>query len=104
MRAEGGHDAFNTPVATMADGQAGAGNASIPAISSNKQALMAGEVSKATGLTLEWATNLLNESGGDFQTALENFKAARIKGVLQNQFFLPEVCAPAITNPTGVFH
>ncbi|KAL8892002.1 MAG: hypothetical protein Q9215_001004 [Flavoplaca cf. flavocitrina] len=79
LRAEGGYDAFNTPVATMADGQAGAGNASIPAISSNKQALMAGEVSKATGLTLEWATNLLNESGWDFQTALENFKAARVR-------------------------
>ncbi|KAI4229917.1 MAG: hypothetical protein L6R36_000426 [Xanthoria steineri] len=104
LRAEGGHDAFNPQVTTRPELPSSAETAPFPADSSKKQATVAGEVSKATGLTMEWATNLLSESGWDFQTALENFKAARTKGVLQNQFFSPEVCAPAVTNPTGVFY
>ncbi|KAL8846291.1 MAG: hypothetical protein Q9221_008622 [Calogaya cf. arnoldii] len=104
LRAEGGHDAFNPQGTALPELPAGAGNGTIPTVSTSKQVVVAGEISKATGLTMEWATNLLIESGWDFQTALENFKAARMKGVLQNQYFLPEVCAPAITNPTGVFY
>ncbi|KAL8905789.1 MAG: hypothetical protein Q9171_006541 [Xanthocarpia ochracea] len=98
LRAEGGHDAFNPDLLIDTE------NAALPTASTNKQAAVAGEISKATGLTMEWATTLLSESGWDFQTALDNFKAARMKGVLQNRFFEPEVCAPAITNPTGIFY
>ncbi|KAL8996438.1 MAG: hypothetical protein Q9169_004032, partial [Polycauliona sp. 2 TL-2023] len=105
LRAEGGHDAFNPQVSTAPPNMpSGAPNVSVPPLSDNKRMMVAGEVSKATGLTMEWATNLASESGWDFQTALENFKAAKVQGLLQNQFFLPEVCAPAISNPTGVFY
>lgn len=78
LRAEGGHDAFNPQVTTQPELPSNAETAPLPAGSSIKQATVAGEVSKATGLTMEWATNLLSESGWDFQTALENFKAARV--------------------------
>ncbi|KAL8672578.1 MAG: hypothetical protein Q9168_002951 [Polycauliona sp. 1 TL-2023] len=79
LRAEGGHDAFNPQTTTLPDVPAGgAPCVSVPAVSNTKRIAVAGEVSKATGLTIEWATNLLSESGWDFQTALENFKAARV--------------------------
>ncbi|KAL8862869.1 MAG: hypothetical protein Q9178_000811 [Gyalolechia marmorata] len=72
LRAEGGHDAFNPDLLTDTE------NVALPTASTDQQAVVAGEVSKATGLTMEWATTLLRESDWDFQTALDNFKAARV--------------------------
>ncbi|KAL8734199.1 MAG: hypothetical protein Q9166_001685 [cf. Caloplaca sp. 2 TL-2023] len=146
LRADGGHQAFSPEVNGVSTaGQrgidsrsigttqdlptnavgVGAVNVGLSAATTQTQVVLAGEVSKATGLTIEWATTLLNDSGWDFQTALDNFKAAKacvtnliwrisskqylqsswqMKGLLQNQYFMPDVCAPAISNPTGIFY
>ncbi|KAL8723228.1 MAG: hypothetical protein Q9225_000418 [Loekoesia sp. 1 TL-2023] len=107
LRAEGGYEAFNPEAKAMPDLPMVTKNFGFPTNSKMeeevKQTFVAGEVSKATGLTVEWATTLLNDSGWNFQMALENFKVAREKGILQNQYFRPEVHAPAVTNPTGIF-
>ncbi|KAL8781377.1 MAG: hypothetical protein Q9213_006032 [Squamulea squamosa] len=78
LRADGGHDAFNPEATARSTLPTGSGNVAFPTASTNRQSLVAGEVSKATGLTMEWANTLLSESAWDFQTALENFKAARV--------------------------
>lgn len=83
LRAEGGYEAFNPEQKAMPD---------LPMVTKNfgfppnteaevevKQAFVAGEVSQATGLTLELATQLLNESRWDFEAARENFKIARVR-------------------------
>ncbi|KAL8818236.1 MAG: hypothetical protein Q9223_003078 [Gallowayella weberi] len=82
LRAEGGHQAFNpdthpsrNAAVPVENGVQGVG---FPAATSGQQVALAGEVSKATGLTMEWATTLLNDSGWDFHVALENFKAAKV--------------------------
>ncbi|KAL8706750.1 MAG: hypothetical protein Q9201_000275 [Fulgogasparrea decipioides] len=106
LRAEGGNEAF----------QSGATNAApdLPLVPDSltatmkteeeiRTSLMVAEVSKTTGLTTEWSTMLLNESGWVFQKALEYFKTARVKGMLRNEYFVPESHAPMAGNPTGAF-
>ncbi|KAL8802223.1 MAG: hypothetical protein Q9182_003943 [Xanthomendoza sp. 2 TL-2023] len=82
LRAEGGHQAFNpdtepshNAAVPVENGVQGVG---FPAATSGQQIALAGEVSKATGLTMEWATTLLSDSRWDFHRALENFKAAKV--------------------------
>ncbi|KAL8714853.1 MAG: hypothetical protein Q9220_001366 [cf. Caloplaca sp. 1 TL-2023] len=100
LRAEGGHEAFISTTTTVAEPVRADSPATAPVLHVKTEeeiarAAMATEVSKATGLQLEWAGTLLNDSGWNFQTALENFKTARANGVLQNHYFMPEVYAPA---------
>lgn len=79
LRADGGHQAFSPDDAKPPeDAIRGADGVGFPAPTNVKQAALAGEVSKATGLTIEWASTLLGDSGWDFQTALKNFKAAKV--------------------------
>ncbi|KAL8951963.1 MAG: hypothetical protein Q9222_002086 [Ikaeria aurantiellina] len=127
LRAEGGHEAFIStgaePVATNVPSVSASLNvpslapANVPSVTvaapavnvqpaeeEDPRVAMVSEVSKATGLQLKWAETLLNDSGWDFQTALQNFKTARANGVLQNEYFIPEAYAPAASNPTGIFY
>ncbi|KAI4156868.1 MAG: hypothetical protein L6R39_000958 [Caloplaca ligustica] len=108
LRAEGGYEAFHPETKTMPELPIVTKNFGFPtdakAEAEVKQAFVAGEVSKATGLKAEFATQLLNDSAGNYQTAVENFGVARRKGLLRNGYFMPEVHAASLTNPLGTFY
>ncbi|KAL8984230.1 MAG: hypothetical protein Q9177_004756 [Variospora cf. flavescens] len=108
LRAEGGYEAFHPEAKSMPDLPMVTKNFGFPSNAKAEmevnQAFVAGEVSKATGLTLECATQLLNESEWNFHKASENFKVARGKGILRNHYFRPEFHAAAVSNPTGIYY
>ncbi|KAL9593974.1 MAG: hypothetical protein Q9219_007279 [cf. Caloplaca sp. 3 TL-2023] len=107
LRADGGHEVFSPAEKATSNLPAAITNLGVPTNSNTdkelNQANMTAEVSQATGLTIEWANTLLNDSGWNFQVALENFKLAKGKGVLQNQYFRPEVHALAVSDPIGIY-
>ncbi|KAI4206697.1 MAG: hypothetical protein LQ348_000854 [Seirophora lacunosa] len=78
LRADGGYEAFNPEAKAMPDLPMVTKNFGFPTNTmAEDEAKQAFEVSKATGLRLELATQLLNESGWNSQTAHERFKVAR---------------------------
>ncbi|KAL8873105.1 MAG: hypothetical protein Q9174_001377, partial [Haloplaca sp. 1 TL-2023] len=89
LRAYGGHEAFQSEVDVTPKPPVSTANV-VPIIACGVQseeearkAAIATEVSKVTGLKLEWSAALLGESGWDAQVAFERFKDAKIKGTLK---------------------
>ena len=82
LRAEGGYEAFNPGNKTMPELPMVTANFGFPTSGKVeeqiKQAFVAGEIQKATGLTMEYAVICLKESNWNFQTALENFKVTKV--------------------------